>query len=151
MRLSLILIAATGVACASSAQAANVTLNANLTSSCTLTLSSSGAMTVSPTGTILGSEQSGGSSASMTLIAVGILPTVSFAAPSLVNPAGWSASHTNEIRYTSTRGASQAYTGSASSFVETGLTDTFTVHGRVTSAEGFAAGNYTLTSVVTCS
>jgi hypothetical protein len=140
------------LAAAQPAEATNVTLNAALTSSCTLTLSTSGTMAVSSSGTVLGSEQSGGSAASMGLIAIGALPTVTFAAPSLTaSPGGWSAVHTDEIKYSSTRGASQAYTSSSSSFSETGLTDTFTVHGRVTSTEGFAAGNYTLTTVVTCS
>jgi hypothetical protein len=132
--------------------AANVTLNATLLSSCTLTLSTPGTMTASTDGTMIGSEQSGGSAASMTLVAIGTLPTITLAAPSLTtSPGGWSASHTDEIRYTSTRGASQAYTSSSSNYGETGLTDTFTVHGRVTSTNGFAAGNYTLTTVVTCS
>ena len=134
------------------AAAADVTLGANLVSSCTLALATPGVMTASASGTVLGSEQPGGSAATLTLVALGTLPTVSFSAPSLTaSPGGWSASHTDEMRYTSTRGANQAYTSSSSSFSETGLTDTFTVHGRVTSADGFAAGNYTLTTVVTCS
>ena len=140
------------LAAAQPAAAADVNLNANLLSSCTLSLSSAGVMAPSATGTVLSSEQSGGSPATLTLIAVGVLPTIDFSAPSLTtSPGGWSASRTDEIRYTSIRGANQAYTSSASSFSETGLIDTFTVHSRVTSADGFAAGNYTLTTVVTCS
>jgi hypothetical protein len=77
---------------------------------------------------------------------------MTFASPSLTaSPSGWVASHTDEIRYTSTRGANQAYTASSSNYALTGLIDTFTLHGRVTSSEGFAAGNYTLRSVATCS
>jgi hypothetical protein len=152
MRICRAVLVLVPLAAAQPANATTVNLNASLTSSCTLTLSSSGTMTASSSGTVLGSEQSGGSAASMTLVAVGTLPTVSFAAPALsASPGGWSSVHTDEIKYSSTRGASQAYTSSASAFSETGLTDTFTVHGRVTSTEGFAAGNYTLTTVVTCS
>ena len=140
------------LAASQAAGATDVNLNALLISSCTLTLATPGVMTASLAGTVIGSEQSGGTPASMTIVSLGVLPTISFAAPSLTaKPGGWTASHTDEIEFTSTRGANQSYTSSSSSFVETGLTDTFTVHGRVTSAEGFAAGNYTLTTVVTCS
>lgn len=152
MRIIRALVAASSILLAQPASATNVTLNAALTSSCTLALSTGGVMTTSGSGTVLGSEQSGGTAASMTLVALGTLPTVTFAAPSLTaSPTGWSATSVKEIKYVSTRGANQAYTASSSSFIETGLTDTFTVNGRVTSTEGFAAGNYTLTTVVTCS
>ena len=137
---------------ATPAQAVNVTLSASLTSSCTLTLTSAGTMTAASSGTQLSSETSGGSAATMNMVAVGTAPTVSFAAPDLsASPAGWSGSPTLEIRYTSTGGASQAYTSSASSHAETGLLDAFTVNGRVTNSSGFAAGTYTLRTVATCS
>ena len=77
------LAALISVAAAGPAAATNVTLNATLVSSCTLTLSTPGTMTASTDGTLLGSEQSGGSAASMTLVAIGTLPTITFAAPSL--------------------------------------------------------------------
>lgn len=132
--------------------AANVNLSANLVNSCTLTVGSSGTMTASASGTQIGSENAGGNSASMTMVAIGSLPTVTFAAPTLpTSPAGWNASHTMAIRYTSTGGANQAYTSSQTTSTASGLADTFTVHGKVDSPAGFAAGNYTLTTVVTCS
>lgn len=152
MRFHLVLCATVLVAAAFPAQATNVTLSGTLTSSCTLTLNSSGSMTASTSGTVLSSENSGGSPASLGVVAVGTLPAVHFAAPSLTaSPAGWSASPTVEIKYTSTNGANAAYSASSSTFVETGLLDSFVVHGRVTNATGFAAGSYTLTTVATCS
>ncbi len=134
------------------AAAANVNLQANLVNSCVLSINSNGTMTANTAGTQIGSENPGGSAASLGLVAIGSLPTVTFAAPSLsASPAGWTASHTDLIRYTSNRGANQAYTSSQSSVTAGGLTETFTVHGKVDSAAGFDAGNYTLTTVVTCS
>ena len=134
------------------AQAANVNLQANLVNSCVLSINSNGTMTANTAGTQIGSENPSGSAASLGLVAIGSLPTVTFAAPSLsASPAGWTASHTDSIRYTSNRGANQAYTSSQSSVTSGGLTETFTVHGKVDSAAGFDAGNYTLTTVVTCS
>ena len=64
------------------AAAANVNLSANLVNSCVLTIGSSGTRTASTAGTQIGSENAGGSAASMTLVAIGALPTVTFAAPS---------------------------------------------------------------------
>jgi hypothetical protein len=134
------------------AQAVDVTLGASLFSSCILTLNTAGTMTTSSSGTILGSEQSGGTAAVMGVVAIGLFPTIVFTAPSLTTtPAGWTSSHTDEIRYTSILGQNQAYTASSSSHALTGLIDSFTVHGRVTSTAGFAAGNYTLRTTVTCS
>ena len=133
------------------AAAANVSLSANLVNSCVLSIGSNGTMTAATTGTQIGSENSGGSSASLTMVAIGSLPTVTFAAPTLSSPAGWSATHTNSIRYTSSGGANQAYTSAQSTSTASALTDTFTVHGKVDSAAGFAAGSYTLNTVVTCS
>ena len=90
--------------------------------------------------------------AQLTQVAIGSQPTLTFAAPSLTaSPAGWTASHTDSIRYTSTGGADQTYTSSQSTVTSGGMTDTFTVHGKVDSTAGFAAGAYTLTTVVTCS
>ena len=101
-----VLAAALGVTSPSYA-ATDVTFAATLTNSCVLTLSQAGSMTVSSNGTVLGSEQSGGTAAILGVVAIGSLPTMTFAAPSLTaSPSGWVASHTDEIRYTSTRGAS---------------------------------------------
>lgn len=152
MRPHLILAAALLAGVAVPAHAADVTLSATLTSSCTLTLNNSGAMTASSSGTVLSSENSGGTAASLGVVAIGTLPSVHFAAPSLTaSPSGWTGSPTVEIKYSSNNGASAAYTASSSSVSETSLLDGFTINGRVTNATGFTAGTYTVTTVVTCS
>lgn len=139
-------------ALAAPAQAANVNLTANLTNSCILTLGTTGLMTAAADGLSISSDHSGGTAATLTVVSIGALPTINFAAPALTSsPAGWSASPTVQIRYTSTGGANQAYTSSASSATLSVLSDAFTIHGKVISATGFAAGSYNLQTVATCS
>lgn len=137
---------------ASPARATDVNLTATLVNSCVLSLGTTGVMTVSSNGTQISSENSGGTAATLGLVAIGSVPTISFSAPSLTSsPAGWGASPTVEVKYTSLGGASQAYTSSGSSAPLAALTDSFTIHGRVTSTTGFAAGSYNLRTVATCS
>lgn len=146
------LILALVVPIAAPAQAADVNLTANLVNSCVLSLGPAGVMTASSGGTQISSQESGGSAASLSIVAIGSAPTMSFSAPSLTSsPAGWSASPTVEISYTSLGGANQAFTSGASTATPGTLTDSFTIHGRVTSAAGFAAGSYNLRTVATCS
>lgn len=140
------------IAGASPALAANVNLNANLVNSCVLSVGTNGVMTASSTGIQIGSENNGGSAAALSLVAIGSSPTVTFGVPSLsISPNGWSGSPTVAIRYTSTAGANQGYTSSQTTRTSGPLSETFTVHGKVDNADGFASGNYTLTTVVTCS
>jgi len=68
---------------AASAHAENVNLSATLTNSCVLTVGSAGVMAASTDGTRLGSEETGGSAATLSVVAVGTLSTVNFSAPSL--------------------------------------------------------------------
>lgn len=134
-----------------SAHAQDVDLSADIADSCTLGVITNGVMTADDTGTIVGSEESGGSAASFTVVSTGASPTVTFGAPDLTSwPGGWSESYTPEIAYTSSDGADQDYTSLETSFGITGLGDSFTIHGRVTSLGGFAAGTYTLRTIVTC-
>lgn len=151
MRRSLFAGVALAVAVPAGAQT-NVTLSANLVNSCTLALSTGGTMRANTAGTQIGSENAGGTAATMTMVAIGGSPTLAFGAPSLTtSPAGWSATPTVSIKYSSLGGASQGYTSSSSTTGTLPLADTFTVHGKVDSATGFAAGNYVVTTVVTCS
>ena len=151
MRVIHYCLTAVAIAAASPVAAANVDLSATLVNSCTLTVGTSGVMTPASNGTRISSEEVGGIAATLNVIALGAIPTISFSAPSLIaSPAGWSGSPTNEIRYTSTGGANQAYTSSSSNAPLAGLIDSFTINGRVSNANGFAAGNYTLRTVVTC-
>lgn len=148
---SCLIAAAAGLATAP-AEAANVDLSALLVNSCVLTLGTTGVMTAAASGTRISSEESGGTAATLTVIAIGSVPTMSFSAPSLTtSPAGWGGSPVNEIKYTSLGGANQAYTSGSSSATLAALTDSFTIDGRVTNTSGFAAGTYTLRTVATCS
>ncbi|HEY6917098.1 MAG TPA: hypothetical protein VI381_05595 [Allosphingosinicella sp.] len=134
----------------SPALAENVTLSGTLLNSCLLSLSVPGVLAPSSDGTVLSSENSGGVAATLALVAIGGAPTVTFAAPSPAGPIASTSGATTQIRYTSLQGASQSYTSSASSRVGGALIDTFTVHGRIANSNGFAAGNYSVTTVVTC-
>src|SRR5262249_38850959 len=125
-------------ALAAPANAANVNLTANLVNSCILTLGTTGIMTPNSSGTQISSEESGGTAATLTLVAIGSVPTLSFSAPSLTtSPAGWGASPTVEVKYSSLGGANQGYTSNASSASLAALTDSFTINGRVSSSTGF--------------
>ena len=134
------------------AAAAEVNLGATLVNSCVLTLNSSGVMTPTSSGTRIGSDESGGGAATLGVIAIGAFPTISFGAPAMTTyPAGWTGTPTTEVSYTSSGGANQAFTSGSSSASLSALTDSFTIHGRVTSSTGFAAGSYNLRTVATCS
>lgn len=135
---------------AAPAAAEQVTLSGTLINSCTLSLSVPGALAAASDGKMLSSETAGGLPATMALVAIGGAPTLTFAAPGVSGPSGSTSGATTQIRYTSLQGANQAYTSSQSSRVAGALLDTFTIHGRVTNDAGFAAGTYTLTTVVTC-
>jgi len=132
------------------ATAADVVLTGLVVNSCTLTITTPGALAPAVDGMTLASDQTGGVTAVLSLVAAGTQPTVSFSAPTLAGPTGFSGTPTTEIRYTSTSGAMQTYTSMATSAPVNGLIDTFSVNGRVTSASGFASGQYTVTTVATC-
>ena len=132
------------------ARAATVSLSGLIPNICVLTLTTPGTLAISTDGTRLSSQESGGNAATLTVVAAGANPGIQFSAPSLNPPGGWSGSPTNQISYTSPGGANQAYTSGASTYSMNRLLDTLTIQGRVTSADGFIAGTYTLTSTATC-
>lgn len=143
------LAALTFVASAGPAAAVTVSLSGTILNSCALTVGSSGTLAPASDGTRLGSEESGGSAASLTVVATGSAPTLTFAAPTLNAPAGSSGS-TVAIRYNAGgSGASSGYTSSQTT-ASSNLIDGFTVHARVTNASGFVNGTYTASTVVTC-
>lgn len=149
MRIAMLCIAV--LSQAAPAAAAEVTLTGIVANSCILTLTSQGALRTSSSGTIVGSEQPGGSPAILSLVASGLSPTITFGAPALVtSPGGMLESPTVEIRYTSNGGANQAYTSGASSHQPMGLLETYSIDGKLTSSKGFAAGTYTMRTLVTC-
>jgi hypothetical protein len=151
MRSARFFIAAPLLAAVTPADAADITLRGNLISSCILTLSTEGRLAASSDPTIVGSEESGGNAALMAVVAIGATPTVTFSAPTVEAPAGAPAGAQAEIRYTSLGGSNQGYTAATSSSSQVRLLDTFTINARITSTNGFAAGNYVVHTTTTCS
>jgi len=130
-----------------------VTFNGTLTDSCTVTATSAGTIAAAANGLSMGTEESGGSAAGLSVSAIGTPPQVDFTAPSLVSaPAGYSGTPTSEIKFSATGASGQtSYTSSTSSSLLSGLSATYTVHGRVTDSAGLPGGDYTMTTVATCS
>lgn len=148
---TLALLTLVSLVAATPAYAGDVDLNGTVTDSCSVNLGSPGTLTLSNTNTVLGSEETGGSAATFTVTSSGTAPIVWFATPGVVSaPAGWTHTGSDEIKFASTGGASQAYTAGASSFQMNSFMDSFTVNGRINETAGFASGNYVLRTVVTC-
>jgi hypothetical protein len=150
---------ALALCCAGGAQAANatVTFSGTLTSSCSLSINTPGVLALSTDGTTLGSQEAGGASAVVAIVALGT-NTVTVAPPTLSSsPAGYDAgSGEAEVAYaglsglSGVSGVSQAYTTSSTSFPVSALA-TIAVNNRVVNSAGFAPGNYTTQTVLTCS
>ena len=150
MHRKTLIAAASLLALAAPAGAAEIRLNGTLLSSCILSLATPGQLALSADATTYGSEQAGGLAATMTVVAIGAAPTVEFTTPAVDAPAGFAPTAQAEIRYTSLGGSNQAYTGAASSSSAVRLLDTFTIHGRIVSTEGFQSGNYAVRTTATC-
>ena len=139
------------LAVANSAKAQNVNFTSSILDSCTLSLSVAGQMGPGGDGTSI-SSANGGRSAVMAVVAIGTKPTIEFAAPTLTQtPSGYSGTPLAEISYTSLGGANQEMTSTTSSYQSNLLLDTITLDAQVSDSGGFVGGNYTLTSVATCS
>ncbi|WP_029041216.1 hypothetical protein [Cucumibacter marinus] len=139
------------------AHAEDVIFSANLTGSCTLALTTPGVLTLSGDGQTLGSEETLGVPATLTILSIGS-NTVTVGAPSRTSapPAGYSSgTETVEVTYQGTgllSSVSQGYTESETNFgVGTIALTAVTFNSRILNSSGFAAGSYTVESVVTCS
>lgn len=124
---------------------------------CTLVVLNSGTLGLSPTATILGSQEGGGAAAQMTIASVGS-STVTVGAPTLTQaPGGYNQSaQILEVSYAGSDVLSSvvhAYGNSSSSFGVPNLLSAvvLTVNNRIRNAAGFASGTYTTRTVVTCS
>jgi hypothetical protein len=108
--------------------------------------------------TILGSDQSGGVPVSLTITSTGT-NTITVGAPTLTSqPVGYSTSGQSlQIGYVGTGGLSivnRPIAAGSSSFPAgiLGITvSTILINARIVNANGFAQGDYQLTSVITCS
>lgn len=135
---------------ANHADAQPVNITGNLLNSCVLSISSNGVLAAAADGTTISSTAPGGQPGTVSLVAIGLTPRVRFTAPALETPAGFAGTPITMIRYTSLRGAQQDWTATASMATAGALLDTFSVHGRVENAAGFASGRYNVQTVVTC-
>ena len=141
---------ATAAFVAAPACAADLTFTANLSNTCILAVVNQGTLVATTDGKTLSSEASGGVAATLSVVAVGLNPTIKFTAPTLQSPAGWTGSPTTAIRYQSTAGANQAYTTTATNAAIGALIDLFTVNSKVDNATGFISGQYIVRTTVTC-
>jgi hypothetical protein len=130
------------------ANAATVTFSGVITNSCTLTLNTPGRLaSTSASGTQFHSESGG--TALVAVVATGLSPSVTVNAPTFTAPAA-SASSVAEIKYSSLTSGVHDYASSGSSYNMVGLLDTLSIDARLTNPAGFTAGNYSVSTVVTC-
>ncbi|MXO50296.1 hypothetical protein GRI42_03145 [Erythrobacter gaetbuli] len=141
--------AASGAVLAAPIAAEPVAFDASLLATCSLIVSD-GALAPNTDYTSLSSENSGGAAATVTVTALGSDPTLSFGAPTITSTNDVSGI-SPQIRYTSLDGASQAYTSAQSTSTSSDLADVYTVHAKAEDPGGFAAGDYSIVTVVTCS
>ena len=125
------------------------------THACTLSITNGGAMTLSPSATILGSEESGGVAAALLIASTGAA-TVQVSAPTLIeNPSVYNdTSDVVETRYTGAgalNGVVQNYTDTTTSF-SFGIIplSALSMNARITNLNAFAEGTYRVRTVVTC-
>ena len=147
--------AAAAVAVASPAPAVAqtaITFDGTVVQSCILALSTPGTLGTNANGTELGSEQTLGAAATMTVVATAGTPTLSFTAPTMsARPAAYTGTPTVSTKYTSTGGANQAYTSGSFSYTSSNaLGDTVTINAKAADAAGFAAGSYRVQTTATC-
>lgn len=135
---------------ATAAYAVDLEFDGLVENSCVLTIDTAGILAPSADGTQLNSELGTGISAVVAVAALGTSPTVSVGQPVATEPVGQASGSITEIRYTSLGGESQAYTNAASTAPAL-LVDAFTFDARISNGNGFVAGNYNVTSQVTCS
>ena len=153
IRLSALSLLSPVLCLASTAAAVPVTFDTNVLASCVLSLGTGGALgTSSDGGTKIGSEETGGAAAGITVISTGGRPTITVGAPTLSQkPGAYAGSPTVSVRYTSTGGANQPYTSGSTSYTSTNLLgDTLTINARAVDSDGFAAGSYRIQTQVTC-
>lgn len=142
--------------CTGPAAAVDVTFSGTLTDGCSLGLTAPGTLALSVNGQRLGSEETGGTAATLTVLSIGS-NTVTVGAPTrTASPAGYNATgETIEVAYTG-QGAlsavSEPYGTASTDFdVTTAPLTNVIFNARINNANGFEAGTYGVRTVVTCS
>lgn len=133
---------------ATDAQAQTINLIGTVVNLCVLTVATPGSLAIAANGLQLATTN-GGVPASLTVIATGTNPTVTFSSPALVGPS--SSGATTEVAYSSTGGASHSYDSSGYVYAMNRLLDTITINGRASNSSGFRSGVYTISATATCS
>lgn len=112
-----------------------------------------GLLALSASGTTLGSEETGGTAASLAVTSTGGAATVAFTAPTLAaKPVAYAGTPTVSLKYSSGGGAAQGYTSDASQYTSTNpLSDTVTLHAKAVDSGGFVQGDYRIATTATCS
>lgn len=136
-----------GVAVPAQAQIINMT--GTVINLCVLTISTPGILAVGANGLDLSTTQSGGVAASLTVVATGTNPTITFSTPSLTGTS--SSGATTEVAYSSSGGASRSMGSGGYVYAMNRLLDTITINGRANNPNGFRSGIYTISSTATCS
>lgn len=132
------------------AGAATVSLSGIIANSCVLTVPLSGSLVADNTGTVLRSDAGvGARAASLTVVALGASPRLTFAAPVQSSPSGTSADSVEFSYSVAGSGASRGYAATGAT-ATSNLIDTVAINGRMTRAAGFPTGTYGMTIEVTC-
>jgi len=151
MRVLVLACVVAGLAAAPAAAATDVVFTGTVSNTCTLAVPTPGTMTLSAGGTILGSDQTLGVPATVTVVSLGG-NTVTLSAPALTSsPAAYTpGSETVQMSYSGL--ASHAYTSAQQSFALGILPLTnLIINMQVINAGGFPQGTYTAKTVLTCS
>jgi hypothetical protein len=124
---------------------------------CTLLVLTPGTLALSPDGTRLGSTETGGIAATMTVTSIGS-STLTVGAPAVIQaPAGHATgSDLVEVAYVGAgllAGANQSYTAAQTAVAVPNIVSAvvLTINNRITNMTGFKAGTYQTRTVVTCS
>jgi hypothetical protein len=148
----LVALGVAGPACA----ATDVVFSGTVSNTCTLAVPTPGLLGLSADGKTLGSEETGGLAATVTVVSLGG-NSITVGAPSLVSyPGAYTpGSETLSLKYqgvSGLSGISQAYTSAQTSFSVGILPITnLIVNLKVVNNSGFAQGAYSAKTVLTCS
>jgi hypothetical protein len=151
-RLGFVCVALAGVCLPVTAAPLDVTFTGLVVDTCTIAIATPGVMMLSGDGTILGSDQTLGVPATVTVLSIGS-NTISLSAPTLdSHPAGYTpGGETVAMNYTGL--ASHPVFSSLGLDFDIGLLSlsSLFVNMKVTDPAGFVQGTYTAKTVLTCS
>lgn len=140
MRKVLIVMAAFGLGATS----------AHAIGSCTLTLTTSGKLTLAGDGMTMSSQNTGGLSAIMAVVSLNLTPQLIFSPLTIMGPTGWAGSPVTYQSLKTLSGTTIPFTSSGFTVNVAPVADTLTIDARVVNTSGFKAGSYNASSTITC-